>query len=99
MADTQTLDPVVKDRSGRQIGRVVIAALSALAIGLVAGYVGWTLVTPGASLVLTCVIVAAISLVGLLVVWRWLRSPGDRTTRQLFVTAAAVSGIAAVWWT
>jgi len=99
MADTQTLDPVVEDRSGRQIGRVVIAALSAVAIGFVARYVGWTLVTPGASLVLTCVIVAAIPLIGLLVGWRWLRSPGDRTTRRLFVTATAVSGIAAVWWT
>jgi len=64
MADTQTLDPVVEAGSGRPIGKVVIAALSAVAIGLVAGYVGWTLVTPGASLVLTCVIVAAIPLVG-----------------------------------
>jgi len=99
MADTQTLDPVVEDRSGRQVGKGAIAALSAVAIGFVAGYVGWTLVTPGASLVLTSIIVAAISLVGLLVGWRWLRSPGDRTTRRLFVTAGAVSGIAAVWWT
>jgi hypothetical protein len=99
MADTNALDPVVEDRGGRPIGRAVIAGLSAVAIGVVAGYVGWTLVTPGASLVLTCITVAAIPLVGLLVGWRWLRSPGDRATRRLFVTAATILGIAAVWWT
>jgi len=99
MVDTQTLEAVVGDQGRRQVGRVVIAGLSAVAIGLVAGYVGWMLVTPGASLVLTCIIVAAISLVGLLIGWRWLRSPGDRTTRRLSVTATAIFGIAAVWWT
>ena len=99
MADTQLLNPVVGDRGSRATQRVVIAGLSALGVGLVAGYVGWKLVEPGASLVLTCIIVAAIPLAGLLVGWRWLRAPGDHTTRRLFVIATTTFGFAAVWWT
>lgn len=94
---------MVEVRGGRYIGRAVTIGVSAEASGLVAGYVAWTVVAPGVSLVLTCITVAAISLVGLLVGLlvgrRWLCSPGDRILRRLFVTATTISGITAVWWT
>ena len=96
---TQVGDPLAAGRRLRVLGAAIVAGLTAALLGLFEGFVGFTSVTPGASLATTCALVATMGLIALTLGWVLLRRQRHSVPVRVFVVGTVLFGAAAVWWT
>ena len=96
---TRVGDPPAAGTRQRVLGAAIVAGLTAALLGLFEGFVGFTSVTPGASLATTCALVATMGLIALTSGWVLLRRQRHSVPVRVFVVGTVLFGAAAVWWT
>ena len=89
---TQVGDPFAAGRRLRVLGAAIVAGLTAAVLGLFEGFVGFTSVTPGASLATTCALVATMGLIALTLGWALLRRQRHSVPVRVFVVGTVLFG-------
>jgi hypothetical protein len=77
----------------------VLAGFAAVLFGVFEGFIGFTFVTPGASLATICALLVAIGVLALALAWAALRKLGTRVPLAVFAAGTVLLGAAAIWWT